>query len=178
MNINVKRMGEHAILPCNHNGDWTDLYVHAVEIVRADGLVEFYSMESYIPEQLKNKVVASATRLDAKTPVFFNEGETVVIHLGVAMKLPYGYEGHLLPRSSTFTKTGLLQTNGMGIIDNNYCGDDDEWMAKMYATRHSSVELGQRYHQFRITEKCHSLEFNEVATMNCSNRGGFGSTDK
>ena len=50
-------------------------------------------------------------------------GKFYMIPFGVAIKLPSGYEAHIVPRSSTFKKYGIIQTNGMGIIDNPYCGD-------------------------------------------------------
>jgi len=52
-------------------------------------------------------------------------GEREYISLGVAMELPQGFEAIIAPRSSTFKKWGVLQTNSIGIIDNSYCGDDD-----------------------------------------------------
>ena len=41
------------------------------------------------------------------------------------MQLPIGYEAIMAPRSSTFKRWGILQTNSIGVIDNSYCGDDD-----------------------------------------------------
>ena len=47
-----------------------------------------------------------------------NKDEHRLIHLGVAMKLPDGFEAHLVPRSSMFKKWGIIQVNHVGIIDN------------------------------------------------------------
>ena len=47
-------------------------------------------------------------------------GEFKLIHLGVAMQLPDGYEAHILPRSSTFKNFGIIQANSMGIVDESY----------------------------------------------------------
>ena len=58
-----------------------------------------------------------------------------LIPLGIAIALPEGYEGHLLPRSSTFRTWGILMANSMGIIDNSYCGDDDEWKFSAFSAR-------------------------------------------
>lgn len=52
-------------------------------------------------------------------------GERAYISQGVSMKLPDGYEAIVAPRSSTFKRYGILQTNGIGVIDNSYCGNDD-----------------------------------------------------
>ena len=55
-------------------------------------------------------------------------GDFAIIKLGVGMKLPEGYEAHVVPRSSTYKKWGIIQTNSVGIIDNSYSGDNDQWM--------------------------------------------------
>lgn len=41
-------------------------------------------------------------------------GESTYISQGIAMKLPEGYEAIMAPRSSTFKRWGLIQTNGIG----------------------------------------------------------------
>ena len=55
------------------------------------------------------------------------ENEVTLIPLGIAMKLPDGYEAHLAPRSSTFKNFKIIQANSVGVIDNSYCGPDDWW---------------------------------------------------
>lgn len=103
-------------------------------------------------------------------------GDVCLINLGVSIKLPEGYEAHLLPRSSTFKKWGIIQTNSMGVIDNSYCGDNDVWMMPVYATRHTDIKVGDRVCQFRIVANQPLIDFIEVETMNEESRGGFGST--
>ena len=63
----------------------------------------------------------------ANEDIFIPKGEMRLIPLGIAMELPKGYEAHLVPRSSTFKRWGIIQTNHIGIIDNSYSGDNDEW---------------------------------------------------
>ena len=100
-----------------------------------------------------------------------------LIPLGVSMKLPEGYEAHIVLRSSTFKLTGLIQTNSMGIIDNSYSGDDDEWKMPVYAIRDTLVVKNDRICQFRIIKHQPVIEFVEVAASNDGEaRGGFGST--
>lgn len=60
------------------------------------------------------------------------KGECKLINLGIAMQLPDGYEAHVLPRSSTFKKWGIIMTNSQGIIDETYCGDNDWWCFSAY----------------------------------------------
>ena len=53
-----------------------------------------------------------------------HKGDFKIIPLGVAMKLPEGYEANFVPRSSTFKRWGVLQTNHYSVIDPTYCGND------------------------------------------------------
>ena len=99
-----------------------------------------------------------------------------MISLGVAMQLPVGYEAHILPRSSTFNKWGILMVNGMGIIDNSYCGDSDIWCFQALAMRDTEIKEGDRICQFRILHKQSNFEFKEVEFLSGTPRGGFGST--
>ncbi len=105
-------------------------------------------------------------------------GEFALIPLGVAMQLPEGYEAHVVPRSSTFKTWGIIQTNSMGIIDNSYCGSNDEWKMQVYATRDTVIEVNDRICQFRIMENQPKLEFIPCEELSDKNRGGFGSTGK
>lgn len=116
--------------------------------------------------------------LRAAERVELKAGDFWMIRLGVAMKLPEGYEAHVVPRSSTFRTWGLIQTNGMGVIDASYCGDNDEWRMPVYATRDTCVEVNDRICQFRIMENQPRLSFEQVEHLAETDRGGFGSTGK
>lgn len=99
-----------------------------------------------------------------------------LIPLGVSMKLPEGYEAHIVPRSSTFKTWGIIQTNHMGVIDESYCGDDDQWMMPVLATRAVIIHKNDRICQFRIVKKQPKILFQEVDSLGEESRGGFGST--
>ena len=114
----------------------------------------------------------SAERVD------MDAGSFHLISLGVSMKLPTGYEAHVLPRSSTFKKWGILQVNSMGVIDESYCGEDDIWKFPALAMRPTTIFKGDRICQFRIVKKMEEVQFTEVDHMTDKNRGGFGSTGK
>ena len=92
------------------------------------------------------------------------------------MKLPEGYEAHVVPRSSTFKNFGLIMTNSVGIIDNSYCGDGDQWHFPALAIRDTEIHKNDRICQFRIMKNQPKIEFDEVNYLEASNRGGFGST--
>jgi len=105
-------------------------------------------------------------------------GEFRLIPLGVAIELPKGYEAHIVPRSSTFKNFGIIQTNSMGIVDESYCGDDDEWFFPAFALRDTEININDRICQFRIVEHQPKITFVEVEELGNDNRGGHGSTGK
>ncbi|MBP3217026.1 MAG: deoxyuridine 5'-triphosphate nucleotidohydrolase [Lachnospiraceae bacterium] len=114
--------------------------------------------------------------LRAAQDISLKQGDYAMIPLGVAMKLPEGYEAHLVPRSSTFKNFGILQTNHMGVIDQSYCGDHDEWKMPVIAMRDTQIRKGDRVCQFRIVRKQPELIFTETEHLEAPDRGGFGST--
>jgi dUTP pyrophosphatase len=94
------------------------------------------------------------------------------------MKLPEGYEAHIVPRSSTFKNWGILQTNSTGIIDNSYSGNNDPWLMPVYATKNTIIQRNDRICQFRVVEKQPVIEFDTVEFLDDVDRGGFGSSGK
>lgn len=131
-------------------------------------------------EKIEKIKVGDWIDLKANENVKIGYMESGLIRLGVAMELPEGYEAHIVPRSSTFKKWGIIQTNHMGIIDNSYSGNDDEWMMPVFSLRQggSYIEKGDRICQFRIVKNQEPIEFEEVDVLENANRGGFGSTGK
>ena len=114
--------------------------------------------------------------LRAAADVSLKKGEFALIPLGIAMQLPAGCEAHVVPRSSTFKNFGILQVNSMGVIDESYGGDDDQWFFPALAVRDTEIHVNDRICQFRIMEHQPVLSFREVEKLTGENRGGFGST--
>lgn len=108
--------------------------------------------------------------------IVMDKGDFKIISLGVAMKLPEGYEAHVVPRSSTFKNFGIIQTNHCGVIDESYCGDEDVWKFPALAMKHTVIHKGDRICQFRIMQKMPLVRFEEVNKLEVTSRGGFGST--
>lgn len=106
------------------------------------------------------------------------QGEFKLIPLGIAMELPKGYEAHIVPRSSTYKNFGIIQTNHQAVIDESYCGDNDQWFYPAYALRDTVINANDRICQFRIMEKQPEIIFEEVSSLNNKDRGGLGSTGK
>lgn len=116
--------------------------------------------------------------LRAAEDVTLKKGEFRLIPLGVAMELPKGYEAHIVPRSSTFKNFGVIQTNHIGVIDETYCGDGDQWYFPVYALMDTEIHRNDRICQFRIMEHQPEIMFEEVDRLEGKNRGGFGSTGR
>ena len=114
--------------------------------------------------------------LRAAEDVTMKKGEFRLIRLGVAMELPQGYEAHVVPRSSTYKNFGLIQTNHMGVIDESYKGDADEWKWPALAMRDTEVHAGDRLCQFRIMKHQPQINFLEVDSLENEDRGGFGTS--
>ncbi|MCQ2125613.1 MAG: dUTP diphosphatase [Fibrobacter sp.] len=114
--------------------------------------------------------------LYAAEEVVLKAGEWKLVHLGVAMQLPDGFEAHLAPRSSTFKNWGVLMTNSVGVVDNSYCGPNDWWKMPVYATKDITIEKHSKIAQFRIMKKQPAVTFVECSLADNADRGGFGST--
>lgn len=114
--------------------------------------------------------------LRAAETVEMKMGEFKLIPLGVAMALPKGYEAHIVPRSSTFKNFGIIQTNHMGVVDESYCGPNDQWFFAALAARDTIIHRNDRICQFRIIEHQPKIEFVIDSLENNTDRGGHGST--
>ena len=116
--------------------------------------------------------------LRAASDISLKKGQSALIPLGVAMELPEGYEAHVVPRSSTFKNFGIIQTNHMGVIDESYCGNNDQWYMPVYAVRDTTIHVNDRICQFRIMKHQPAILFEETDSLGHTDRGGFGSTGK
>lgn len=126
--------------------------------------------------ELEKTAVGSWIDLYTYEDVVLPEGGSMIVDLGVAMRLPDGYEAIMAPRSSTFKRHGLLQTNGIGVIDHQFNGSTDWWGMPVYATRAVSIPKGTRLCQFRIQREQPDILFKPVEYLNSEDRGSFGST--
>ena len=128
-------------------------------------------------EKLRN-IAGNSDWIDLRVAenVVMKKGEFKLIRLGVAMELPAGYEAHVVPRSSTYKNFGLIQTNHMGVRDESYKGDADEWKWPALAMRDTEVHIGDRLCQFRIMKHQPVINFIEVDSLENEDRGGFGTS--
>lgn len=102
--------------------------------------------------------------------------EFAYIPLGVCMEIPKGYTAIIAPRSSTYKKWGIIQVNSIGVIDESYNGDNDQWCLPVVALRTTKIYKNDRICQFRLIKKTEPIDFTRVKTLGNTDRGGFGST--
>lgn len=138
----------------------------------------FENHEGLTVEPLKKIDKGDWIDLRANETISLRKGDFRLIPLGIGMKLPEGYEAHVAPRSSTFKNWGIIQVNSVGVIDNSYSGDNDQWFMPVYATKDTTIQRNDRVCQFRIVEKQPMIEFDTVKFLDNVDRGGFGSSGK
>lgn len=176
LKINVKRINKKLDLPMvTAKGDWIDL--------RASETHRFNAPQSGV---LKT-VIKDEETIKVRDVKF----DTFLMPLGIAVKLPKGFEAVVVARSSLPFGYGLFVGNAEGVIDNKYCGNKDEWKVPLVALRPTTISANERICQFRIqlSQKAtlwqklkwlfsNGVEIVEVEELLEENRGGFGSTGK
>jgi len=95
----------------------------------------------------------------------------------VVVKVPDGYALLIVPRSSMPRKKGLVCPHSIGVIDQDYHGENDEILVQVQniTGQPVTVERGERIAQ-GIFVKVEQAEWQEVGGHNTTDRGGFGST--
>lgn len=143
----------------------------------------------YFEGAVRLKKIAKGNWIDvyANKDMFIKEGERAMIPLGFALELPKGYEAHLAPRSSTFKTWGIIQTNSVGVVDDTYIGDNDQWHMPVFCLQGKDlnedikgtfIKRGDKIGQFRTMEVMGDIELLEVDSFGNEDRGGFGTTGK
>lgn len=146
-------------LEITEKGDCIDLRVSKV-----------YRMKSHSGLPMKDKE-------EVEFPYLYHNDDVLFFKLGVGMKLPKGFKANVYPRSSTFKNYGFILTNSVGIIDNSYCGNEDELCAMVYCTRTGVINYGDRVFQFEpVPVYTHNFVYEEVDELGEESRGGYGST--
>jgi dUTP pyrophosphatase len=137
----------------------------------------------YFEGATKLKKISKGNWIDvyASKDIFVPLNERAMVPLGFALELPQGWEGHLAPRSSTFKTWGIIQTNSVGVVDDTYIGDNDQWHMPVYClqAKHDNgtwIRTGDKIGQFRIMEVMPEIQFDEVESFGNCDRGGFGTT--
>jgi dUTP pyrophosphatase len=119
---------------------------------------------------------AAALDLSARKNTTIPAGQVGYIPLNVALEVPANYWVLIAARSSLHKK-GLMFANGIGIGDEDYCGDDDEYRAAVFNFTNKPVLItkGERVAQLIVLPR-DKITLEEVKTLGNKSRGGFGTT--
>ena len=113
----------------------------------------------------------------ARESVTINPKDIKLIPANVIVEVPKGYALILASRSSTPRKHGLTKPHGIGVLDQDYCGPEDEAMIQVYnfTDKPATIEKGTKIAQ-GLFVRVDQAEWEEVDEMTSKTRGGFGST--
>ncbi len=120
---------------------------------------------------------SAAFDLAAAADVVIQPGEVALVPTGLVVTVPPGMFLAILARSSTPLKRGLMVANGMGVVDSDYCGEQDEVKIAVLNIRPTAVTVtaGDRIAQGLILA-APRVEWQETSGTSAPSRGGFGST--
>jgi len=120
---------------------------------------------------------SAAFDLAASEAMTIEAHQLAYVPTGLIIATPPGHVLILSARSSLYKKKGLILANGIGIIDNDYCGPTDEIKMALLNMKDQPVEIakGERLLQGMIIP-CEQAEFEEGPVLADTARGGFGST--
>ncbi|PIV89942.1 dUTP diphosphatase [Candidatus Gracilibacteria bacterium CG17_big_fil_post_rev_8_21_14_2_50_48_13] len=96
----------------------------------------------------------------------------------LVVRVPAGYGLFIFSRSSTLKKKGLMVGNGVGVIDQDYCGPEDELMTCFYnpSEKDITIERGERWSQAVLLPAVQPELIEDHKADDHAVRGGFGST--
>lgn len=120
---------------------------------------------------------AAGFDLAAAADLVVPPGEVRLIPTGLVVEVPAGMFLGIFARSSTPLKRGLMVANGVGVIDPDYCGPEDEVKVQVLNFSREPVEVktGDRIAQ-GIFLPATRVTWDEVDTLRTDSRGGFGAT--
>ncbi|MEZ5287184.1 MAG: dUTP diphosphatase [Vicinamibacterales bacterium] len=120
---------------------------------------------------------AAGFDLAAAEDVEIPAGQIRLVGTGLVIAVPNGHFLGIFARSSTPLKRGLMVANGIGVVDADYCGPDDEIKVQLLNVTDTPVVVrrGDRLAQ-GIVLPAPTVQWDEVDEMDAPTRGGFGST--
>ena len=139
-------------------------------------IVKIKRFDKNLPLPQRQTKGAAAFDLTAREAVEILPGTVGYVHLNIAVETPPGHFMLLAARSSIHKK-GLIKPNGIGIVDPDFCGDEDEIRGTYYNFTNKPVliERGERIAQ-AVFVPIASFAWKEVKRMRSKSRGGFGTT--
>ncbi len=141
--------------------------------------VKIFRVDKTLPLPIYETAGAVGFDLLARETTEIAPEEIKLIPANVIVATPPGFALLVTSRSSTPRKKGLTQPHGLGIIDQDFCGEKDELQIQVhnFSKVKVVVERGEKIAQ-GLFVKCERAEFEEIEKVENKTRGGFGSTDQ
>ena len=117
--------------------------------------------------------------LRAHESIVLQPMQRALISTGLALAIPEGYAGFVMPRSGRAAKEGLSIVNTPGLIDSHYRGEIKVCLINLSADTPITIEFGERIAQL-VIEQVPEVSIEEVVELDETDRGtgGFGSSGK
>ena len=121
---------------------------------------------------------AAGFDLAASADVTIAPGTIALVPTGLVIQVPAGHFLGIFARSSTPLKKGLMVANGVGVIDEDYCGPKDEVKIQVLNFTQAPVEVkrGDRIAQGLFLPVTRAAWQEESGDLREGSRGGFGAT--
>ena len=115
--------------------------------------------------------------LYTREPVVITPGERVLMPTGIAIALPHGHAGFVLPRSGLAVRYGIAVVNSPGLIDSGYRGELKVVLVNLDPRDPFEVHRGDRIAQL-VIQRVEEIGWIEVKELEGTDRGtgGHGST--
>ena len=137
--------------------------------------IKILSRDAQIPHMAYNG--DAGVDLRSVERIVLEPRERAMVATGLAIALPEGYAGFVLPRSGLAAKHGISIVNAPGLIDSNYRGELKVILLNTDPDKSFTIEIGDRIAQL-VVMPVPLIEFEHVDELSCSQRGasGFGSS--
>jgi len=115
--------------------------------------------------------------LPSRTDMVLEPGQRAMVPTGIAVAIPPGFGGLVLPRSGLAARHGIALVNSPGLIDSGYRGEVTVIMINTDKTEPFRIRKGDRIAQLLI-QRVEEVKLTEVQDLDDTSRGegGFGST--
>jgi dUTP pyrophosphatase len=140
--------------------------------------VRIRRIDSSVPLPEYQSPGAAGFDLAASRDVEIAPNSIALIPTGLVIRAPQGHFLGIFARSSTPLKRGLMVANGVGVVDEDYCGPNDEVKIQVlnFTTGTVHVKKGDRIAQGLFIPVMRAAWRETESDLREGSRGGFGAT--